>query len=90
MLDVSGKIVYSSMEKDIHAGFRKEIATESVSAVIYMLRVTATVHLFCPFFGVTLDNVFPLRHTDCKKNNLHARVEYVPRIYQLSFFEMDE
>lgn len=41
MIDVSGKTVYSSTEKDIHAGFRKEITTGSISAGIYVLRVTA-------------------------------------------------
>ena len=41
LVDVSGRTVFSSDEKDVHAGFRKEITAESLSGGIYMLRLTA-------------------------------------------------
>jgi hypothetical protein len=41
LIDVAGKTVYSSSEKDVHAGYRQEINLESVAGGIYMLRITA-------------------------------------------------
>jgi hypothetical protein len=41
LVDVSGRTVFSSDEKDVHAGFRKEITVESLSGGIYMLRLAA-------------------------------------------------
>jgi hypothetical protein len=41
LIDVAGKTVYSSSEKDVHAGYRQEINLESVAGGIYMLRISA-------------------------------------------------
>ncbi|MCX6310784.1 MAG: glycine-rich protein [Bacteroidetes bacterium] len=42
MVDMQGRLVYSSLENNVNAGFTKSISLESVSNGIYMLRLTTS------------------------------------------------
>jgi hypothetical protein len=40
VVDLSGRVVYSSMENDVKAGFNKQISLDDIASGAYMLRMT--------------------------------------------------